>query len=159
MTPTAEPVVPIVARATPKIAPKPLPAPPPIPDNQRVRVGLSTGKNTLAIWSPNGLILRDLRQPARALRSGPGETVRFDLGAPVNVRSGALVFRGTISLDVEGRKSTAWQYIAVAVPGAEPARVTSNGKSARYGRPYRGGFEVFPQQMAEPAIAKTSFPS
>ena len=106
-------------------------------------------KNTLAIWSEGGLILRDLRQPARALRSAPGEIVKFNLGAPANAQSGALSFRGTISLDLNGRKSSAWQYVSVAVPGAEPARVTSNGKSARGGRPYRGGFEVFPQQLAE----------
>ena len=130
--------------------PKPLAAPPPIPDVERVRVGLSTGQGSLAIWSKNGLILRDLRQPARALRSGPNEIVRFDWGAPVNVNSGALVFRGTISLDVAGRKSSAWQYVSVAVPGDEPARVSSDNKSARYGRPYRGGFEVFPQQALEP---------
>ena len=144
--PTVTPVVQINARVTPK----PLPAPPAVPDNERVRVGLSTERGPLAIWSKDGLILRDLRQGARALRSAPGETVRFDLGAPVNARSGALAFRGTISLDIAGRKSTAWQYVSVAVPGSEPARVTSNGKDARYGRPYRGGFEIFPQQLAEP---------
>ena len=139
------PTMQAVARQTPRA----LPAPPPIPDAERVRVGLSTGKNTLAIWSADGLILRDLRQPARALRSGPGEIVKFSLGAPVNTRSGAMFFRGTISLDINGRKSTAWQYIAVAVPGEGNARVTSNGNSARWGRPYRGGFEIFPQQLAE----------
>ncbi len=139
-----QPSIATVARQTP------LPAPPAIPDNQRVRVGLSTEKGALAIWSANGLILRDLRQPARALRSGPNEIVKFDLGAPVNARSGALTFRGTISLDIAGRKSTAWQYISVSVPGEQQARVTSNNKSARYGRPYRGGFEVFPQQLGEP---------
>ena len=115
-----------------------------------MRVGLSTERGNLAIWSANGLILRDPRQPARALRSGPGEIVRFDLGAPVNVGSGNTFFRGAISLDINGRKSEAWQYVSVAVPGDEPARVTSNNKSPRYGRPYRGGFEIFPQQMAEP---------
>ena len=150
--PTASPVV--VPRPTLATAalqtPKALPAPPSVPDKERVRVGLSTERGTLAIWSKNGLILRDLRQPARALRSGPNEIVRFDLGAPVNIKSGAIVFRGTISLDIEGRKSTAWQYISVAVPGDEAARVISNGKSARYGRPYRGGFEVFPQMAPEP---------
>ena len=130
-------------------APRALPAPPPIPDAQRIRVGLSTGKNTLAIWSADGLILRDLRQPARALRSAPGEIVKFNVGAPTQAQSGALSFRGPIALDLNGRKSLAWQYVAVAVPGDEQARVTSNGKSARYGRPYRGGFEVFPQQLAE----------
>lgn len=156
------PATPPAVVAPPVVAPRPtiataarqsppaLPAPPSIPDSQRVRVGLSTEKGALSIWSANGLILRDLRQPARALRSGAGEIVTFDLGAPVNVRSGALFFRGTISLDIAGRKSTAWQYIGVEVPGDQPARVTSNRKSARYGRPYRGGFEVFPQQMAEP---------
>ena len=137
-------------QAAARQAPRVLPAPAPIPDAQRVRVGLSTGKNTLAIWSAGGLVLRDLRQPARALRSAPGEIVKFDLGAPVNAKSGALNFRGAITLDINGRKSSAWQYVSIAVLGEENARVTSNGKSARWGRPYRGGFEVFPQQMAEP---------
>ena len=141
-----QPTIVAVARQTPPA----LPAPPPIPAAQLVRVGLSTERGTLSIWSANGLILRDLRQPARALRSAPGEIVTFEQGAPVNARSGSMMFRGTISLGINGRKSTAWQYVSVAVPGAEPARVTSNGKSARYGRPYRGGFEIFPQQLAEP---------
>ena len=127
-----------------------LPAPPPIPENQRVRVGLSTERGKLAIWSAGGLVLRDLRQPARAVRSGPGEIVTFDLGAPVNAQSGAMNFRGAIALDIGGRKSSAWQYVSVVALGDEPARVTSNNKSARFGRPYRGGFEVFPQQAAEP---------
>ena len=152
--PTRAPVVaPVVIAPTIQTAarqtPRSLPAPPPIPTAQLMRVGLSTGKNTLAIWSADGLILRDLRQPARALRSGPNEIVKFDLGAPVNAKSGALNFRGTISLDIAGRKSAAWQYVAVAVPGEQFARVTSNGKSARWGRPYRGGFEIFPQQSPE----------
>lgn len=143
------PMLQVVARQTP-LASSALPAPPPIPANQLVRVGLSTDKSALAIWSANGLILRDLRQPARALRSNPGEIVKFSQGAPANAQSGVMTFRGTISLDIGGRKSGAWQYVSVAVPGDEPARVTSDGKSARYGRPYRGGFEVFPQQAPEP---------
>ena len=139
-------VVTVAARQNPPA----VPAPPPIPENQRVRVGLSTARGALAIWSANGLILRDLRQPARAVRSAPGEIVTFIQGAPALAQSGALTFRGTISLDINGRKSGAWQYVAVAPLGDEPARITSDGKSARYGRPYRGSFEVFPQQMAEP---------
>ena len=159
---TAPDLSPVVIAPLPTIAavaqknPTALPAPPPIPASQLVRVGLSTEQGTLSIWSAGGLILRDLRQPARALRSGPNEIVKFNRGAPVNVRSGAMVFRGTISLDINGRKSTAWQYISVAVPGDENARVTSNGKSARWGRPYRGGFEIFPQQMAEPDHRKNA---
>ena len=132
--------------------------PAPIPANELIRVGLSTERGTLAIWSANGLILRDLRQPARALRSAPGEIVKFTQGAPANAQSGATNFRGTISLDINGRKSGAWQYVSVVVLGAdaEPARVTSDDKSARYGRPYRGNFEVFPQQMAEPDHRKNA---
>ena len=143
-----QPTIAAVARQT--SPPSALPAPPPIPTGEIVRVGLSTERGALAIWSANGLILRDLRQPARAVRAAPGEIVTFNQGAPVNARSGAMVFRGTIALDINGRKSGAWQYVSVAVPGDEPARVTSNGKSARYGRPYRGGFEIFPQQASEP---------
>ncbi len=152
LTPVKTPVAPTIAVKAP-VAPTIAVAAalrPPIPDEQRVRVGLSTARGTLAIWSASGLILRDLRQPARAVRSGPGEIVKFDGGAPVNVNSGAMNFRGTISLDIGGRKSSAWQYVAVEVAGSEPARVTSDGKSARWGRPYRGSFEVFPQQAAEP---------
>ena len=153
---TPRALAPVVAAPLPKVAalaqknPPALPAPPPIPSNQIVRVGLSTQRGNLAIWSAGGLILRDLRQPARAVRSAPGEIVKFDVGAPVNAQSGALLFRGTIALDIGGRKSSAWQYVAVAALGDEPARVTSDNKSARYGRPYRGSFEVFPQQAAEP---------
>ena len=139
------PTIQVAARQTPRA----LPAPSPIPDAQRVRVGLSTGKNSIAIWSADGLILRDLRQPARSLRSAPNEIVKFDSSAPVSAKSGATTFRGTISLDMAGRKSSAWQYVSVTVVGDDNARVSSNGSSARWGRPYRGGFEIFPQQLPE----------
>ena len=141
---TAPGLVALTVKTVARQAPPAVPAP--IPANQIVRVGLSTGRGNVAIWSANGLILRDLRQGARAVRSAPGEIVTFDLGAPVNVQN----FRGTLSLDINGRKSSAWQYVSVAVVGDEPARVSSDNKSARYGRPYRGNFEVFPQQAAEP---------
>ena len=127
-----------------------LPAPPPIPENQRVRVGLSTAGGTLAISAPLGLILTDARQNGRALRSKPGEIVQFSMGAPVEVTSGNRKFRGPIALEVGGRASRGWQWVRVSVPAGQLARVVSDGKDARYGRPYRGGFEVFPQQGAEP---------
>ena len=158
------PATPVTAKAPARVAPIPVVVAPivvaapqikpavasPIPANQIVRVGLSTERGNIAIWSAGGLILRDLRQPARAARAAPGEIVTFDLGAPANAQSGAMNFRGTISLDIGGRKSSAWQYVSIAPLGDEPARVTSNNKSARFGRPYRGSFEIFPQQMAEP---------
>ena len=135
-----------VALRRPAPAPA-LPPPPPIPERERVRVGLSTAGATLAIYAPHGLLLTDPAQPGRALRVAAGETTQFSVVPAAQVTIAGRPFRGTLGLNVEGRSSRGWQKIAVAVLGDEPARVTSNGKSARWGRPYRGGFEVFPQQL------------
>ena len=137
----------------PIVAPKPAAAPalpPPIPQRERVRVGLSTAGAPISIYAPKGLLLTDAAQPGRALRVGAGETAQFSLVPAAAVAIAGRSYRGTLGLRVAGRTSRGWQRVAVAVLGKEPARVTSNGKSARWGRPYRGGFEIFPQQLANP---------
>lgn len=125
----------------------PLPAPPPIPAGQGVRVGLSTAGQAISIYAPQGLSLSDAAQPGRALRVGAGQTAQFSLVPAAAVKIAGRTFRGTVGLSVEGRTSRGWQRVRVAVLGSEPARVTSDGKSARWGRPYRGGFEIFPQGL------------
>ena len=158
------PVLPPSAASVPKttgVAPAPRPTvgavarpvlmpAPPIPEKERVRVGLSTAGAALAIYAPDGLLLTDAAQPGRALRVAAGETTQFSLVPATQVTIAGRAFGGTLGLSVAGRTSRGWQTIRVAVLGAGPARVTSNGQSARWGRPYRGGFEIFPQQLPNP---------
>ena len=128
------------------IAP-PLPLPPPIPAAQTIRVGLSTAGKPISIYAPTGLFLRDAAQPGRALRVAAGETAQFSLVAPTEVTIAGRKFRGSVGLSVAGRTSRGWSNVRILVLGDGPARVTSNGEGARYGRSYRGGFEIFPQQL------------
>ena len=126
----------------------PLPAlPAPIPPGQTIRVGLSTQGGPISIYAPSGLSLSDAAQPGRALRLAPGETAQFSSVPATEVQIAGKKYRGPLGLSVAGRTSRGWQSIRVAVTGGQLARVTTNGKSARYGRPYRGGFEIFPQQL------------
>ena len=134
--------------APPKV--EPIPAVP----LDAIRVGLSTAGSALDFYAPNGLIVRDKRQSARAFRVGAGDRVQFVSGAISETREGNQLFRGSISLQSGGKTVGSWQWPTIQILGNEPARVTSNGKSGRWGRPYRGNFEVFPQQAPEPNARK-----
>jgi hypothetical protein len=126
------------------------PAPPHVLPVDAIRVGLSTAGGALDIYAPNGLIVRDKRQNGRAFRLAPGERVQFINGPPFEARDGNQVFRGPIFLQTNGKTSQGWQWPTIQILGNEPARVTSDGKSSRWGRPFRGHFEVFPQAAPEP---------
>ncbi len=124
------------------------PTPVPVPQNA-VRVGLSTAGGPLQLYFPGGALLRDQEQPAHVQTLAPGASVLFVMGAPKSERVGATVFRGPITVQADRQTLRGWSHIQVSPLGSAFARATSNGKSPRYGRPYRGAFEVFPQLSLE----------
>jgi SpoIID/LytB domain protein len=132
-----------------------MPVPMPTPKNA-IRVGLSTQGSAIQIWTPRGATLRDAGQNGRTQSVPAGATLSFISGPSFSQKIGAQTFRGPISVQINGRISQGWTQIAVLPLGDEFARATSNGKSPRYGRPYRGSFEVFPQRLPEPNHRKGS---
>ena len=145
----APPRLPAKPAPTSRVAAIPVPTPMPISPNA-VRVGLSTAGGPLQLWFPGGAILRDETQPARAEIVSPNSSVLFVMGAPKSQKIGATTFRGPITVQAEAQTLRGWNRIQVSPLGKEFARATSNGKSPRFGRPYRGAFEVFPQLSPEP---------
>ncbi len=115
-----------------------------------IRVGISTVGGPLQLWAPKGAVVRDLDQPNRVQNVAANSTLVFDAGPLKTQKIGARTFTGKLTIGVGGNISTSWSRIAVVPLGNEFPRATSNGKAARYGRPYRGTFEVFAQRSPEP---------
>ncbi len=135
---------------------KPTPISTPIPTLQPrfvgqkvIRVGLSTSGGAVAVYAPGGATLFDLNQPGQTISLARGARFEFAFGAPRASGRGEKIFRGPISVSVSGASFDGWQRVYISVDG-EAARVSSNGNNPKYGRPYRGDFEVFPQKMSEP---------
>jgi SpoIID/LytB domain protein len=116
-----------------------------------VRVGLTTEGGAIEIYAPTGLVLRDKKQ-SRALRVAAGEKIQLISGPNFEAKVGEQTFNGPIFIQNGAKISQGWQHIQInverGVEGEFP-RVTTNGKNARWGRPYRGNFEVFPNLDAE----------
>ncbi|BCM91526.1 putative protein [Abditibacteriota bacterium] len=132
-----------------KPTPTPVPTPVPAPKNV-IRVGLSTQGGPLQLWLPGGATLRDLEQPGRSQSVAANTTLVFGFGPVKPQKVGTVTFRGPLTVKVGQSTSAGWAKIAIQPLGGGLGRATSNGNSARYGRPYRGSFEVFPQRSLEP---------
>jgi len=133
------------------------PALPPIPTPKgAIRVGLSTQGSAIQIYLPQGGTLRDSTHTERAQAVPSGATLSFISGPAFKQKLGSQVFSGPLSVQINGRISQGWTSVAVLPSGEELARATSNGRSPRYGRPYRGTFEVFAQRLSEPNHRKGS---
>ncbi|RYX82956.1 SpoIID/LytB domain-containing protein [bacterium] len=135
-------------KPTPTLVPA-LPTPVPSSSKNIIRVGLSTQGGPLQLWLPEGAVLRDLDQPARKQSVAANSTLVFGYGAVKPQKVGATTFNGPLTVQVGATTSLGWSKIAIQPLGGGFGRATSNGKSARYGRPYRGTFEVAPQRSAE----------
>jgi len=156
----AKPALPIAqpARAKRAVArPLATPALPPIPTPKgAIRVGLSTQGSAIQIYLPEGGTLRDSTYTQRAQMVPSGATLSLISGPNLRQKLGSQIFSGPLSVQINGRISQGWTSVAVLPSGTEPARATSNGRSPRGGRPYRGTFEVFPQRLGEPNHRKGS---
>lgn len=153
--PTKAPVSapPRVVKPTPVTLPTPLPS---VLSKDIVRVGLSTKGGPLQVWLPEGAVLRDLDQPQHVQTVPANSALLFGASAARSEKIGGQTFKGPVSVQTAGRTSYGWSKIAVQPMGGTFARATSNGNSARWGRPYRGSFEVFLQRSPEPNHRKGS---
>jgi peptidoglycan hydrolase-like amidase len=116
-----------------------------------IRVGLTTEGGAIEIYAPNGLVLRDKKQ-SRALRVAAGEKIQLISGPNFEAKIDKQTFTGPIFIQNGERVSQGWQHVQIEVINSregEFPRVTTNGKNARWGRPYRGHFEVFPNLDVE----------
>ena len=157
--PTPKPVAKPTPISTRPLVPIVVPVATPLPvatATNTIRVGLSTQGSALQIWTPQGATLRDLGQSGRTQSVSAGSTLSFSSGPSFSQKIGAQTFRGPISVQINGNISQGWSQVAVVPLGGAFARASSNGKSPRYGRPYRGTFEVFAQRLAEPNHRKGS---
>lgn len=167
LPPTGTGKPPLVSRTSPPFVgptylpvPTPRPTPTPVPVLQPrfpglrvIRVGLSTAGGAIAVYIPGGATLFDLTQPGLTLTLPPGQRFQFDYGPVRTSKRGDKVFRGPISVSTTAGLSDGWNRVYIAVEG-DQARVTTNNNNPRYGRPYRGDLEVFPQKLAEPVKRK-----
>ncbi|RYG68360.1 SpoIID/LytB domain-containing protein, partial [bacterium] len=126
---------------------------PRFPGLKVIRVGLSTAGDEVAVYTPDGGTIFDLDQPGLTLSLESGARFQFSKSVVRTTKRGTKIFRGPISIGLGGTNFDGWQRPYIAVAG-DSARVTTNGKSPRYGRPYRGDLEIFPQKLAEPVKRK-----
>jgi len=112
-----------------------------------VRIGISTGKSVLQLWSDSKLLITDSLQPNRKMLIAPHSKVEFTKSAtPQRVRAHGTILSGQVTISVDGKKFPAWQVVAVRpLDWREFIRVSSNGENAHWSRPYRGTFEITPQ--------------
>ncbi|MEO6906572.1 MAG: SpoIID/LytB domain-containing protein [Abditibacteriaceae bacterium] len=125
----------------------------------KVRVGISTEKDTLQLWSNSKLLITDSTQPYRKMLIAPRSKVEFTKDVtPQQMKAYGTVLTGVVTISVDGKKFPAWQVVAVRpLDWHEFIRVSSNGESAQWARPYRGTFEITPQTYSfDPARHQNS---
>jgi hypothetical protein len=123
--------------------PQPLEATIQKPKVRWVRVGLSTQGGPIAMRSPGTMTITDASQPGRRLAVKAGEQVTFYAGANTAINAKGQTFSGPITVRTDAGDYGSWQTPRISV-SAGPTRVSTNGESPRYARPYRGHFEIAP---------------
>ena len=128
-----------------KPAPKPTIAPAPewktrFLGQKTIRVGLSTAGEEIRVYFPDGATIFDDKKFVSTVEAGDTAIL-------------AISSQKTVAMQTARGPKSGLKRVYFAVAGA-PARVTTNGKSPRYGRPYRGDLEVFPQKLPEPVKRK-----
>lgn len=124
-----------------------------------VRVGISTGKATLQLWSESKLLITDAAQPTRKMVIAAHRKVLFTKdAAPQQITARGMMLRGQVSITVDNHRYAAWQIANVRpLDWHQFIRVSSNGENARWSRPYRGTFEISPQTYSfDPARHQNS---
>ena len=121
-----------------------------------IRVGLTTMGGAIALQSQTAAYVSDADQPGRRLTIPSGQVAIFKESAAKSLFARGVTFKGTIEISVGSRAFGAWQRPIVNVGGG-PTRVSTDGASPRWGRPYRGSFEIAPQSFSfESARHKSS---
>lgn len=119
------------------------------PNDRIIRVGLSTGQGPVQFYCTGQMGLTDPTQPERRLVIPSGQVVKITVGGAGTLKAGEKTYTGPLLVQSGESNWAAWAGVALYVT-APPARMTSNGANPRWGRPYRGHFEVWPQRSPEP---------
>jgi peptidoglycan hydrolase-like amidase len=112
-----------------------------------IRVGLSTQGGAISLMAPARVSVTDGEQPGRRLVASAGEIITFYFGPVSTLNAHGKTFSGPIFIRTSGGSYGAWRVCKVYVAGG-PTRVSTNGESPRWSRPYRGAFEIAPQTFS-----------
>lgn len=119
-----------------------------------MRVGLSTEGQPIQLLARGAMTITDAAQPTRRLAVKAGETATFSFGQNTRVAARGAEYSGPITIRTDAGSFGAWQTPRIWTNG-NSTRVSTNGKSPRFQRPYRGHFEVAPKTFSfEPAKHK-----
>lgn len=128
-------------------------SPTPVPRPRFIKVGLSTAGAPIEFYALGALGLSDPLQAGRKLQIPSGSRVQFIYGPRESVKEGSRTWSGSISVQTSGGVSQGWQAVKIYAASG-PTSVSTNGQNPRWGRPYRGHFEVWPQRAPEPLKRK-----
>jgi SpoIID/LytB domain protein len=121
-----------------------------------IRVGLTTKGGPIALQSQSSSFVSDGDQPGRRLTIPAGQQATFTLGVEKTLAARGVTYKGPIAIVVGKTSYGAWRRPVINIAGG-PTRVSSDGGSPRWGRPYRGSFEIAPQTYSfEPAKHKSA---
>lgn len=112
----------------------------------KVRVGISTKKSPLQLWSETKLIITDKAQPSRKMVVAPQHFITLTKTSSQRIRAHGDILQGSVSIKVDDKNYPAWQIVEIRpLDWHHFIRLSSNGESAQWSRPYRGTFEITPQ--------------
>lgn len=120
-----------------------------------IRAGLSTQGSSIQLLAQGAMTITDSAQPGRRLAVKVGEIATFSYGATTSIPARGTTYSGPITIRTDGGTFPGWRVARVWANGNR-TRVSSNGQSPRWQRPYRGHFEIAPQTYSfEPAKHKS----
>lgn len=120
-----------------------------------IRAGLTTYGSSIQLMAQGAMTITDSAQPGRRLAVKAGEIATFSYGANTSVPARGTTYSGPITIRTDGGIFPGWRVARVWANGNH-TRVSSNGQSPRWQRPYRGHFEIAPQTYSfEPAKHKS----
>ncbi len=116
-----------------------------------IRVGLVTAGRPIQLQSGGAMTISDASQPSRRLAVKAGEIATFTIGANTRIAARGTEYSGPITIRTNGGSFGAWQTPRIWTNG-NSTRVSTDGNSPRYQKPYRGHFEIAPKTYSfEPA--------
>ncbi len=120
-----------------------------------IRAGLSTQGSSIQLMAQGAMTITDSSQPSRRLAVKAGEIATFTYGVTTSIPARGGTLSGPITIRTDGGTYPGWRVVRVWANGNR-TRVSSDGKSPRWARPYRGHFEIAPQTYSfEPAKHKS----
>lgn len=116
-----------------------------------VRVGLVTQGSPIQLQAAGTMMITDAAQPSRRLPVVAGGVAIFTYGQNTSFTANGVALSGPITIRTPGGSYPGWRVPRVQTTG-NATRVSTDGKSPRWQRPYRGHFEIARQTYSfEPA--------